>query len=190
MRDEKIYELIGLNGEWLKNEKTGSGSDIDIMKKKSPKTNAVRLLEKMGITYELREYEVDEDDLSGEYVARKIGLSPEKVFKTLVVRGDKIGVFLACIPSCRELDIKELAKLTGNKRADLVPVKDIMALTGYVRGGVSPVAAKKQYRVFIDSSASAQPFVSLSAGIRGVQMLINPDDLGKVVNVSWGKIAR
>ena len=160
------------------------------MKKKFSKTNAVRLLEKMGITYELREYEVDEDDLGGEYVASKIGLSSEKVFKTLVVRGDKTGVFLACIPVCCELDIKKLAKLTGNKKADLVPVKDITALTGYVRGGVSPVATKKQYGVYIDSSAVDQPFISLSAGIRGIQMLINPDDLGGVVNISWGEITR
>ena len=160
------------------------------MKKKLSKTNAVRILEKVGIAYELRDYEVDEHDLSGTYVARAIGLPPAQVFKTLVVHGDKTGIFLACIPTDAELGVKELAKISGNKKIDLVPVRDIFKLTGYVRGGVSPIGIKKQYTVYVDSSAFAWSIISLSAGVRGCQVLISPGDLGKVVKVKCHKIKK
>ena len=153
------------------------------MKKKTRKTNAVRMLETNGIAYELRTYEVDEHDLSGGYVAREIGFPPSQVFKTLVVRGDKTGVFLACIPSDTELNIKELAMVSGNKRVEMIPVKELSALTGYVRGGVSPVGTRKEYPVYLDSSASQFQVISLSAGIRGCQMLINPKDLSTILTV-------
>ena len=153
------------------------------MKKKHTKTNAVRILEKYSIGYELRHYDVDEHDLSGMNVARKIGLPPPQVFKTLLVQGKASGYFLACIPVDAELDLKECAKVSGNKKVDLVPVKDIVSLTGYVRGGVSPVGTKKRYTVYMDDSAFMFDTISLSAGVRGTQMLINPGDLGKVVEV-------
>lgn len=151
------------------------------MKKKPIKTNAVRILEKLGIPYELREYEVDENDLSGMNVAEKIGLPPSQVFKTLVVKSTSGMISLACIPTDRELDLKAMAHVTGEKKIDLIPVKDIQKLTGYIRGGVSPVGTTKVYRVHIDESAFSYPFISLSAGIRGCQMLISPADLGKAV---------
>lgn len=160
------------------------------MKKKPVKTNAVRLLEKMCIAYELRDYGVDEHNLSSTYVADAIGLPPARVFKTLVVHGNKTGFFLACIPSDTELDVKELAKIGGNKKVELVPVKDISKLTGYVRGGVSPVGTKKQHTVYMDSSAFAWTVISLSAGVRGCQMLINPEDLGKVVEMKRHEIKK
>jgi len=160
------------------------------MKKKQSKTNAVRILEKMGIAYELRDYKVDEHNLSGIYVARAIGLPTAQVFKTLVVHGDKTGIFLACIPTDAELDVKELARISGNKKVNLTPVKDIFKLTGYIRGGVSPVGTKKQYTIYLDSNAFAWSFISLSAGIRGCQMLINPEDLGKVVEMKRHNIKK
>ncbi|MFC1692122.1 Cys-tRNA(Pro) deacylase [Candidatus Latescibacterota bacterium] len=160
------------------------------MKKKPGKTNAVRLLEKNGIPCELRSYRIDEHDLSAEYVARAIGLPPEQVFKTLVVSGEKTGIFLACIPTDAELDVKELAGISGNKKVELVPVKDIPGLTGYVRGGVSPAGTKKPYPVYMDESAYLFDVISLSAGVRGCQMLINPHDLVKVVEVYREKIKK
>ena len=147
------------------------------------KTNALRIIEKLGISYETREYPVDENDLSATHVADDIGLPWGQVFKTLVVRGDKTGVLLACIPSDRELDLKELARVSGNKKTDLVPLKEVQTLTGYIRGGVSPVGTKKRYPVFLDESALDWPIISVSAGARGCQMLLDPADLGKVVDV-------
>ena len=119
------------------------------------KTNAARILESQGVPYETREYEVDADDLSAPKVAQAIGLPPEQVFKTLVARGDKTGVLLACLPGSSELNLKALAKASGNKTVELAPVKDIQNLTGYIRGGVSPVGTKKAYPVYLDSSAGA-----------------------------------
>src|SRR5436190_5026629 len=116
------------------------------------KTNAARILDAAGVHYELREYEVDEDDLSAPRVAEKIGMSPEQVFKTLVARGDRSGVLMACIPGSAELDLKALAAASGNKKVDLVAVKEVLGLTGYVRGGVSPVGTKKPYPFFLDET--------------------------------------
>ena len=160
------------------------------MKKKPIKTNAVRILEKQNIQYELCTYEVDESDLSGMHVAGAIGLPPAQVFKTLVVKGDKTGIFMCCIPTDAELDLKECAKISGNKKIDLVPVKEIQGLTGYIRGGVSPVGTKKAYMVYIDSSAYNWPVISLSAGVRGCQMLIDPKKLSLVVDVKSCEIKK
>jgi Cys-tRNA(Pro)/Cys-tRNA(Cys) deacylase len=148
------------------------------------KTNAVRILETYGIPYELRAYEVDESDLSGVTVAHKVGMPPEQVFKTLVARGDKTGVIMACIPADAELDLKALAAVSGNKKTDLVPLKEVLPLTGYIRGGVSPVGTSKPYPVFLDETSILWPVIALSAGMRGCQMLIAPDDLGKVIMVT------
>lgn len=154
------------------------------------KTNAARLLDQLLIPYRLIEYEVDESDLSAESVARKVNLPLNQVFKTLVARGDKTGVFLACIPGDAELDLKAMAKVSGNKRVDLVPLKDVLPLTGYIRGGVSPIGTKKSYPVYLDSSAFQFPFISISAGARGYQFFISPEDLRKAVKATFCEIAR
>jgi len=160
------------------------------MKKHFVKTNAVRLLEKRGIAYEIREYEVDESDLSGLHVAESIGLPPAQVFKTLVARGDKTGVLVACIPVDSELDIRELARVSGNKHVDMVPLREVQPLTGYIRGGVSPVGMKKQYSSWLDTSAFAFPFISVSAGVRGCQMLVNPIELEKMISAQEAKLSK
>ena len=160
------------------------------MKKKPKKTNAVRLLDSHGIGCELREYDVDEHDLGGLYVAREIGLPPPQVFKTLLVSGDKTGFFFACVPVDAELDLKRLAAESNNKKVELVPVRDILGLTGYIRGGVSPIGAKKRFAVFMHESAFSFPFISLSAGVRGCQMLVDPSDLDSIVEIHRCDIAR
>lgn len=141
------------------------------------KTNVARILDGLKITYELREYKVDESDLGAENLAKKINVPLAQVFKTLVVSGDKTGVLLACIPGGAELDLKALAAVSGNKKVDMVPLKDVQKLTGYIRGGVSPLGTKKQYAIYIDNSVMACSYISISAGIRGCQILVSPDDL-------------
>lgn len=141
------------------------------------KTNVARILDGLKITYELREYKVDENDLGAENVAKKIDVPLAQVFKTLVVRGDKTGVLLACIPGGAELDLKALAAVSGNKKVDMVPLKDVQKLTGYIRGGVSPLGTKKQYAIYVDNSVMTCSYISISAGIRGCQILVSPNDL-------------
>src|SRR5947208_4013793 len=135
------------------------------------KTNAVRILEAAGILYELRQYEVDEDDLSAPRVAEKIGMPPEQVFKTLVARGDRGGVLMACIPANAELDLKALAAASGNKKVELVAVKEVLGLTGYIRGGVSPIGTRKAYPLYLDETVDLWDVISVSAGVRVCQML-------------------
>src|SRR5438270_74411 len=130
------------------------------------KTNAVRLLDRLCVSYELREYEVDPEDLAAETVARKVRLPPEQVFKTLVARGDKSGVCLAVVPGNCELDLKALAKATGDKKIDTVPLREVEPLTGYVRGGVTALACKKNYNVYLDELAQIFDLISISAGVR------------------------
>lgn len=146
------------------------------------KTNAVRLLDSHKINYELREYEVDINDLGAENVAAKVGLPLEQVFKTLVLHGDKNGVMVVCIPGGGELDLKKIAAFSGNKKAELVALKEVEPLTGYIRGGVSPLGLKKNYPVFLDESALLFPYISISAGMRGLQVLLNPEDLVRIVS--------
>ena len=145
-----------------------------------PKTNAARLLDQMGIQYDLRAYEVDPEDLAAETVAAKIGLPAEQVFKTLVARPsgskDRNGVVMAVIPGDQELDLKALAKAAGEKNIQLVPVKELQALTGYIRGGVTALAAKREYPVFVDETIELFDVISISAGMRGLQILIAPAD--------------
>jgi Cys-tRNA(Pro)/Cys-tRNA(Cys) deacylase len=154
------------------------------------KTNAVRLLDSAGLGYELRDYAVDEEDLSAVHVAACIGLPPEQVFKTLVIRGDRTGILLASIPANSELDLKAAAAASGNKRVELVPVKEVLGLTGYVRGGVSPVGSKKPYPLYLDETADLWDAIAVSAGVRGVQMLVAPDDLARVVQTRRCAIAK
>jgi Cys-tRNA(Pro)/Cys-tRNA(Cys) deacylase len=154
------------------------------------KTNAARLLDSLKINYELREYEIDESDLSAVSVAKKMGLPPEQVFKTLVAQGDKTGVLMACIPGNAELDLKTMATVSGNKKVEMVPMKEIQQLTGYIRGGVSPIGIKKHYPIFLDESATRFPFISISAGVRGSQVLISPRDLIGALDITVCKIGQ
>ncbi|MGI6227162.1 MAG: Cys-tRNA(Pro) deacylase [Peptococcales bacterium] len=152
------------------------------------KTNAARILEKAKIPYKIHEYQVDEDDLSAENVALKAGWPLEKVFKTLVAKGDKTGVIVACLPGGGELNLKSLASLSGNKKVELVPLKEVLPLTGYIRGGVSPIGLKKNYPVYIHGSAFNFETILISAGARGYQIEINPRDLQKVTGATIGQL--
>jgi Cys-tRNA(Pro)/Cys-tRNA(Cys) deacylase len=140
------------------------------------KTNAARLLDQLGIRYELREYEVDPNDLAAETVAAKIGLPAEQVFKTLVACGDRNGICMAVIPANTELNLKLLAEASGNRKIQLVPVKELQSLTGYIRGGVTALAGKKDYPVFADETLELFEVISVSAGMRGLQILLSPAD--------------
>ena len=154
------------------------------------KTNAARQLDRLGITYELRGYEVDPDHLEAELVADKIGLPYEKVFKTLLLRGDVNGLCLAVIPANAEVNLKALATATGDRKMHMVPLKEVQPLTGYIRGGVTALACKKPYPVIIDSSAEHQDVISVSAGVRGTQILLKPADYIRAVNATLAPIAQ
>ncbi|MFZ2492265.1 MAG: Cys-tRNA(Pro) deacylase [Thermoanaerobaculia bacterium] len=154
------------------------------------KTNAARLLDSLGIPYEVREYDVDPDDLAAESVARKVGLPPEQVFKTLVARGDKHGVCLAVVPGDQQLDLKALAQLTGDKKIDTVPLKEVQPLTGYIRGGVTALAAKKAYPVFADETIELFDTISISAGVRGAQLILAPANYLRATGAKVGPIAK
>jgi Cys-tRNA(Pro)/Cys-tRNA(Cys) deacylase len=153
------------------------------------KTNAVRHLERLGVSFELREYDVDPTDLAAETVARKIGMPAEQVFKTLVARGDKNGVCLAVVPGDCQLSLKALAKATGDKKIDTVPLKDVEPLTGYIRGGVTALACKKEYPVYLDETAQLWDIISISAGMRGLQILLAPNDYVRVTNATIAAIS-
>ena len=157
---------------------------------KVKKTNAARILDNMKIHYAIKEYEVDLEDLSAVHVAASTGMDVRMVFKTLVCRGDKTGILMACIPGDGELDFKALAKLSGDKSVEMVALKEVLGLTGYVRGGCSPLGAKKNYPVFLDESCNQHPIIAISAGIRGQQLLLTPDDLQRAVKATVGKIVR
>src|SRR5690349_21918670 len=140
------------------------------------KTNAARILDTLGIPYELREYEVDPDDLSAETVAAKVGMPAEQVFKTLVAKGDRTGVLMAVVPGNAELDLKALARLSGDRKVDTVPLKELQPLTGYIRGGVTALGGKKEYPVYADETIELFDVISVSAGVRGTQILLAPAD--------------
>ena len=152
------------------------------------KTNAARILDSLGINYELLAYEVDESDLSARAVAEKLNQNIDQVFKTLVVQGDKSGIFVCIIPGAEELDLKKTAQISGNKSAAMVPMKEIFFLTGYLRGGCSPIGMKKNYPIYIDESCILYDFIFVSAGIRGLQLKITPDDLIKVTSPQTGDL--
>lgn len=148
---------------------------------KSQKTNAVRLLESVNIPHSTLTYEVDENDLSGISVANKIGIEPEKVFKTLVTRGEKTGVNVFCIPVTEELNLKKAAVACNDKKIEMIKEKELLPLTGYIKGGCSPIGMKKHYPTFIDETAQLFDEISVSAGIRGMQIMIKPENLLKIV---------
>jgi Cys-tRNA(Pro)/Cys-tRNA(Cys) deacylase len=154
------------------------------------KTNAARLLETLGIAFELSDYTLDEDDLSAEAVARKVGLPPEQVFKTLVCRGDRHGVCFAVVPGNQELDLKALARVSGNRSADTVALKEVQPLTGYIRGGCTALAGKKDYPVFVDETLELFDVVAVSAGIRGTQLVLAPADYLRATHATVGALAR
>ncbi len=153
------------------------------------KTNAARILDQLGIRYALREYSIDSEDLIAETVAARIGLPPEQVFKTLVARGDRQGVCLAVIPANCELDLKTLAASTNNKKIELVPLKEVLPLTGYLRGGVTALGCKKEYPVFADETIDLWDVISISAGQRGLQILLAPADYLRATRATIASIA-
>jgi len=154
------------------------------------KTNAARLLDQLKIPYELREYEVDPDDLAAETVAAKIGLPPEQVFKTLVARGDRNGPCFAVIPGDQELNLKSLAAAAGERKMDLVPVKELQGLTGYIRGGVTALSAKKDFPVYVDETIQLFDVISISAGVRGTQILVKPEDYLRAVKATVADLSQ
>ncbi len=155
-----------------------------------PRTNAVRILEGLGIPHELREYAVDPADLSAETVAAKVGLPAEQVFKTLAVRGDRNGVLLAVVPGDAELDAKALAQASGDRKVEMAPLKEVQPLTGYVRGAVTALASRRQYPVFLDETAELFDVISVSAGMRGLQILLAPGDYIRATGATVAAISR
>lgn len=154
------------------------------------KTNAVRLVEQAGIPCREVFYDFDEKDLSGNHAAKAIGMPPEQVFKTLVARGDRTGINVFCIPVCCELNLKKAAKAAGDKNMELVPMKELLSLTGYIRGGCSPVGMKRKYPTFFDETAILFDEIAVSAGARGHQMLVPPDDIVRLTNSTYSDITQ
>ena len=149
------------------------------------KTNVMRLLEAAGIPYRSMEYEVDEQDLSGIHVASQLGQDPDTCFKTLVLKGEKTGYLVCCIPVAEELDLKKAARAAGDKKVEMIPMKDLLAVTGYIRGGCSPVGMKKRFPTYIDETAELFDEIAVSAGMRGVQVLVSPQALGLYVGAEF-----
>ncbi len=158
------------------------------MAKKIEKTNAARLLDRAGIAYELIPYEVDENDLAATHVAESLGEPIERVYKTLILRGDRNGHFVCVVQGDREVDLKAAAKVSGNKSADLIPMKELLPTTGYIRGGCSPIGMKRRFPTFIDSSCAAFDYIYISAGVRGLQIRIAPDDLVRFVGAEVAQV--
>ncbi|HTQ43325.1 MAG TPA: Cys-tRNA(Pro) deacylase [Polyangiaceae bacterium] len=154
------------------------------------KTNAARLLDRLGIRYELREYDPGDEHLAAEEVAARVSLPPEQVFKTLVARGDRTGVMLAVVPGDAALDLKALAKLAGDRKCDTVSLKEVTPLTGYVRGGVTALASKKEYPTFVEETIELFDVVSVSAGVRGTQIILAPADYLRATKARIGAIAK
>lgn len=141
------------------------------------KTNVMRLLDAAKISYESKEYEVDEQDLSGSHAADMMGADHDTIFKTLVLKGEKTGYLVCCIPVDEELDLKKVAKAAHDKKVEMIPMKDLLPLTGYIRGGCSPIGMKKKFPLYIEETAVLFDKIAVSAGQRGVQILLSPDDL-------------
>lgn len=153
-------------------------------KEKETKTNVIRLLEAAGIAHWTKEYEVDENDLSGEHAAKMLGMDPEICFKTLVARNDKNELLVFCIPVLEELDLKKAAKVSGSKKVEMIHMKELLGLTGYIRGGCSPIGMKKQFPTWIDETAILFDEIGVSGGKRGFQVMLNPEDLIRYVNMT------
>ena len=159
-------------------------------KEKIQKTNAMRLLDAAGISYSMASYEYDESDLSGVHAAQELGVSEDIVFKTLVTRGDANAIFVFVIPVAESLDLKKAAKASGNKSIEMIHVKEIMDITGYIRGGCSPIGMKKQYPTFIDETAQLFDEIYFSAGKRGVQIILDPEILAEVSNAEFSNLTK
>ena len=157
-------------------------------KDKIQKTNAARLLDSKKIAYELIPYEVDENDLSAVHVAAQLGEPIDRVFKTLVLHGDRSGYFVCVVPGENEVDLKSAAKATGNKSCNLIPMKELLPLTGYIRGGCSPIGMKKPFPTYIHSTCMDFDYIYVSAGVRGLQLRISPNDLCKAVGAKVGDL--
>ncbi|MDD4744891.1 MAG: Cys-tRNA(Pro) deacylase [Eubacteriales bacterium] len=157
--------------------------------KKPPKTNAMRLLDRAGIRYDVRQYPYDEDDLSGVKAAAALGLPPDQVYKTLVAHGDRSGYLVCCLAVHQTVDLKKLALLSGNKRVELVHVNELLPLTGYLRGGCSPLGMKKTWPTYLDERALKQSSIAVSAGQRGLQMVLRPQDLITATSAVSGDVA-
>lgn len=147
------------------------------MSLKNIKTNVARFLQKKGVKFDLIPYEVDENDLGAEHVAESLSENVEQVFKTIVLHGDKSGYIVGVLPGNHEIDLKKLAKVSGNKKCEPLPLKDLLPTTGYIRGGCSPIGMKKKFQTYIHTTVNSFPYVFVSAGVRGVQLKISPVDL-------------
>lgn len=156
----------------------------------SAKTNAIRLVEKAGIPYEEKFYEYDESDLSGIHAAQVLGMPEEQVFKTLVARGERTGINVFCIPVCCELDLKKAAKAAGDKNMELIHVKELLGLTGYIRGGCSPVGMKKKYPTYIDELCQLSDAIALSAGERGHQIIVPPLPIAALLDAKLADLTK
>ena len=159
-------------------------------KQKIEKTNAARLLDRAGIKYTLVPYRVDESDLAATHVAEELGEPIEQVFKTLVLRGDRSGLFVCVIPGDKEVDLKIAAKISGNKSAEMIPMKELLPTTGYIRGGCTAIGMKKAFPTFIDSSCTAFDYIFISAGVRGMQIKIAPADFIPFVGAQTAEISK
>ena len=153
-------------------------------------TNAMRLLKQAGIEYGTSEYEVDESDLSGVHAARMLGIDPDCMFKTLVTRGEKKGIYVFCIPVAEELDLKKCAAVTGDKKIEMIHVKELLALTGYIRGGCSPIGMKKKYPTWIDETAVLSDRIYVSAGMRGQQIILEPEALRAFIDAEFADLTK
>ena len=158
------------------------------MKSKIEKTNAARLLDRAGISYELVPYEVDENNLAASHIAEQVGEPIEQVFKTLVLHGDKAGYFVCVIPVDDEVDLKKAARVSGNKKAEMIPMKDLISVTGYIRGGCSPIGMKKLFPTYIHETALNADEISVSAGQRGVQVILNAASLADYIHASFADL--
>lgn len=153
-------------------------------------TNAMRLLKAAGVSFAVKEYPVDENDLSGVHIAESLGISPDCMFKTLVARGESRGIYVFCIPAAAELDLKKCASLVGEKKIEMVAVKELLGLTGYIRGGCSPVGMKKKYPTYMDETATLFSPICVSAGVRGAQLEIDPEDLAAYAQIAFADLTK
>jgi len=160
------------------------------MSSKTAKTNAVRLLDTHTITYQLREYEVDEEHVDALHVAKSLQVNPENIYKTLVLKGNVDAYLVAVIPSNTHLDMKKFAKISGNKNCEMLPLKDLLNVTGYIRGGCSPIGMKKQFPTYIEELATLQENICISAGKRGLQIILNPEELRKLIDAKFVDITQ
>ena len=158
------------------------------MRNKQTKTNAMRQLDAAGIPYTTKDYEVDDNNLGGVHVAEVLGQSPDQVFKTLVLHNEKNEHLVCCIPSSCELDLKKVARASGNKKVEMIPMKTLFDITGYIRGGCTPIAMKKKFPTFIDETAQLYDEIAISAGVRGMQIIIEPETLKEFVEAEFADL--